>query len=290
VSDEPTPARRLRDAIEPIAMVHVHSEEAREQYAALGLARFAGYVLGRAGTLGLPPAPLVVASFGVFEPEMLTGIYESALTTATVPDVLAAKQAGAVRCLHRVLGDDGQKGQLRDVEEVVTVLRGGLDRAPLFAKPLFAGLRALDWPGDAWGRLWHAANLLREFRGDAHLAALLGAGIGPVGANLLTEAHLGIATRDHTRTRSWAEADITAALDDLLDRRLLVLEQHTAVLTERGAALRREIEDVTEAALDPVLEGMEHGLDRVVERCTGWSRALRDAGAFPDDEQKLRAG
>jgi hypothetical protein len=268
VSDEPTPARRLRDAIEPVAMVHVHSEEAREQYAALGLARFAGYVLGRAGTLGLPPAPLVVATFGVFE-----------------PDVLAAKQAGAVRCLHRVLGDAS-----RDVEEVVTVLRGGLDRAPLLGKPLFAGLRALDWPGDAWGRLWHAANLLREFRGDAHLAALLGAGIGPVEANLLTEAHVGIATRDYTRTRSWAEADITAALDDLIDRRLLVRQHDAAVLTERGAALRREIEDVTEAALDPVLEGMEHGLDRVVERCTGWSQALRDAGAFPDDEQKLRAG
>lgn len=35
---------------------------------------------------------------------------------------------------------------------------------------------------------------------------------------------------------------------------------------------------------------MEHGLDRVVERCSRWSRALRDAGAFPDDEAKLRAG
>ncbi|MCD2193200.1 hypothetical protein LQ327_07345 [Actinomycetospora endophytica] len=285
MSDEPTPARRLRDAIEPIAMVHVHSEEAREQYAALGLARFAGYVLGRAGTLGLPPTPLVVASFGVFEPEMLSGIYESALTTATVPDVLAAKQAGAVRCLHRVLGEPG-----RDVEEVVTVLRGGLDRAPLLGKPLFAGLSALDWPGDAWGRLWHAANLLREFRGDAHLAALLGAGIGPIEANLLTEAHVGITTRDYTRTRSWAEADIQAALDDLLDRRLLVSRDGGAVLTERGAQLRHDIEDVTEAALDPVLEGMQHGLDRVVERCTGWSRALRDAGAFPDDDRKLRAG
>ena len=285
VSDEPTPARRLRDVLEPIAMVHVHSEEAREQYAALGLERFAGYVLGRAGTLGLPPADLVVATFGVFEPEMLTGIYESALTVASVPDVLAAKQAGAVRCLHRVLGDPG-----REVEEVVTVLRAGIDRGPLPAKPLFAGLRALDWPGAAWGRLWHAANLLREFRGDAHLAALLGAGIGPIAANLLTEAHVGVATRDYTRTRSWAEADIAAALDDLVDRRLVVLEGDTAVLTERGAALRHDVEDVTEAALDPVLEGMEHGLDRVVEHTTAWSRALRDGGAFPDDEHKLRAG
>jgi hypothetical protein len=282
VSPEQTPARRLRDALEPIAMVHVHSPEAAEQYAALGLERFAGYVLGRAGTLGLPPTNLVVAAFGVFEPDTLSGVYESALTTATVPDVLAAKQAGATRCLHRVLGEPG-----RDVEEVVAVLRAGLERAPLLGKPLFAGLSSLDWPGDAWGRLWHAANLLREFRGDAHLATLIAHGIGALESNLLTEAHVGIPVPQYTRTRSWSEAEIEAARDDLVDRVLLTRE---GTLTERGAALRRDIEDATEAALDPVLEGMEHAVDRVVERCTRWSRDLRAEGAFPDDDHKLAAG
>lgn len=282
MSPEPTPARRLRDALEPIAMVHVHSGEAREQYAALGLERFAGYVLGRAGTLGLPPTNLVVATFGVFEPDMLGGVYEGALTTATVPDVLVAKQAAATRCLHRVLGQPG-----RDVEEVVAVLRAGLERAPLLGKPLFAGLSSLDWPGDAWGRLWHAANLLREFRGDAHLACLVAHGIGALESNLLTEAHVGIPVPEYTRTRSWSEADITAARDDLVDRVLLTPD---GALTGRGAALRRDVEDATEAALDPVLEGMEHALDRVIERCRTWSRDLRAEGAFPDDDGKLAAG
>ncbi|MFC5065103.1 SCO6745 family protein [Actinomycetospora atypica] len=282
MSPTETPARRLRDAIEPVAMVHVHSEEAREQYEAIGLDRFTGYVLGRAGTLGLPPTPLVLATFGVFEPDMLSGVYEGGLTTATVPDVLAAKQAGALRCLHRVLGEPG-----RDVEEVVTVLRGGLDGAPSIGKPLFAGLSALDWPGDAWGRLWHATNLLREFRGDAHLAALVAHGIGALESNLLTEALVGIDLRRYTRTRSWPEAAIDAAVDDLVDRALLARD---GTLTTRGAAVRHDIEDATEAVLDDVLEGMEHGLDLVVERCTVWSRALREAGAFPDDDGKLQAG
>jgi hypothetical protein len=282
VSPTETPARRLRDAIEPIAMVHVHSEEAREHYEAIGLDRFSGYVLGRAGTLGLAPTPLVLATFGVFEPETLAGVYESALTTASVPDVLAAKQAGAARCLHRVLGEPG-----RDVEEVVAVLRGGVGRAPLVGKPLFAGLSALDWPGDAWSRLWHAANLLREFRGDAHLAALVAHGIGALESNLLTEALVGIDLRSYTRTRSWPEEAIDAAVDDLVDRALLTRD---GTLTTRGAALRHDIEDATEAVLDDVLEGMEHGLDLVVERCTTWSRELRREGAFPDDDGKLLAG
>jgi hypothetical protein len=218
----------------------------------------------------------------VFEPETLAGIYESALTVTTVPEVLAAKQAGALRCLHRVLGEP-----TRDTEQVVTVLRAGLAGAPLLGKPLFAGHTALDWPGDAWGRLWHATNLLREFRGDAHLAALIAHGIGALESNLLTEAHLGLRLPEYTRTRSWSDADITTARDDLVDRVLLTPD---GALTGRGAALRRDVEDATEAALDPVLEGMEHGLDLVVDRCTAWSAALREGGAFPDDDGKLRAG
>lgn len=280
-----SPARRLRDAIEPIAMVHVHSQEAREQYEAIGLPRWQGYVLGRAGALGLPPASLVVATFGAFEPEMLTGTYEAALATASVPDVLAAKLAGATRCLHRVFGEP-----MRDVEEVVTVLRGGLDRAPVLGKPLFAGHAALEWPGDAWARLWHATTLLREFRGDAHVAALVSHGIGALESNLLTEARVGMTGRDYTRTRSWSEEDIEAATAALLDRLLVTRDGDRLRLTERGAALRDDVEDATDAALDPVVEGMEHGLDLAVERCTRWSREIRDAGAFPDDDGKLLAG
>ncbi|WP_433800921.1 SCO6745 family protein [Actinomycetospora sp. CA-084318] len=280
-----SPARRLRDAIEPIAMVYVHSAEAREQYEAIGLERFQGYVLGRAGALGLPPASLVVATFGVFEPETLAGTYEAALATASVQDALAAKLAGATRCLHRVFGEPA-----RDVEEVVTVLRGGLDRAPVLGKALFAGHAAMAWPGDAWARLWHATNLLREYRGDAHLAALVSHGISALESNLLTEARVGMAGRDYTRTRAWSEEDIEAATADLLDRLLITRDGDRIRLTERGAALRDDVEDATEAALDPVIEGMEHGLDLVVERCLRWSRELRDGGAFPDDDEKLQAG
>src|SRR5207237_1341796 len=163
-----TPARRLRDAIEPIAMVHVHSEEAREQYEAIGLDRFSGYVLGRAGTLGLAPTPLVLATFGVFEPETLAGVYASGLTTASVPDVLAG------------------------------------------------------------------------FRGDAHPRALVARGSGALESNLLTEALVGIDLRSYTRTRRWPEADIDAAVADLVDRALLTTE---GTLTTRGAALRHDIED-----------------------------------------------
>lgn len=278
----PTPARRLRDAIEPIAMVHVHSEEARQQYEAIGLERFQGYVLGRAASLGVPPPPVVVATFGAFSPELLVSVYEAGLATASMADVLAAKEAGATRALHRVLGEPG-----REVEEVTAALRAGAEAVEPLGKPLFAGHRAIDWPADAWGRLWHATILLRELRGDAHVAALVAASVGALASNLLTEAHVGLSTRDYTRTRSWTEAEIQAAVDDLVDQRLLAAD---GSLTERGAVLRAEIENETEAALDPALEAIGHTLDTVVERCEGWSAAIIEAGAFPDDPYKRAAG
>jgi hypothetical protein len=38
------------------------------------------------------------------------------------------------------------------------------------ARPMFAGLSAAPWPGDAIAALVHACHLLREHRGDSHLA------------------------------------------------------------------------------------------------------------------------
>ena len=44
--------------------------------------------------------------------------------------------------------------------------------APLDGRPLFAANRALPWPDDPLAALWHATTLLREQRGDAHVAVL----------------------------------------------------------------------------------------------------------------------
>src|SRR4051794_2077888 len=102
----PTPAvpdslaRRLRDAVEPIATQGWWSRSAAERVAALGLGFFDGYVWGRAAALGDPPAELVVATFGVFDPAMLTAVYEGAVQVASRDDVLAARAEGAAVSLE----------------------------------------------------------------------------------------------------------------------------------------------------------------------------------------------
>ena len=280
--EHPTPARRLRDAIEAVAMVSVWSPEVNAAYVRLGLDFLSGYVYGRAAPLGVVPPEVVVATFGVFSPAVVGSAYGTGLATCSHAEVLAAREEGTVAAFHRILGDPGPT-----VEEVVGAIREGLSRADLLGRPLFAGLRALDWPGDVWGRLWHAACLLREYRGDAHLAACVAAGLDPVGANLLTEAHVGLTDRSYTASRGWTPAEVEDAVARLADRRLVEAD---GTVTERGRGLRDDIEADTELALDPVLEGIGDGLDVVIGRCTAWSTAITEAGSFPPDPFKRAAG
>ena len=129
--DWSTPARRLRDAIEPLATICFWSEPAYDEYAALGLDFLQGYIYSRASVLG--------------DPEAADGL-----------------------------------------DETIEALRAAAAAAPVVGRPLFAGLSALAWPADPWARLWHACSLLREHRGDSHLAAVVAAGLDGCQPNVAT--------------------------------------------------------------------------------------------------------
>jgi hypothetical protein len=49
-------------------------------------------------------------------------------------------------------------------------------------RPLYAGHAGLDWPDAPHVAAWHAATLLREHRGDGHIAALVAAGLSGIDA------------------------------------------------------------------------------------------------------------
>jgi hypothetical protein len=100
-----TPARGLRDAAEPIATISIWGRPLNERLSALGLDFLTGYVWARAAPMGEPAAPAVVAAFGVFEPGLITGLYEEARSKATRGDVLAAHAQGAVESLRALLPD-----------------------------------------------------------------------------------------------------------------------------------------------------------------------------------------
>jgi hypothetical protein len=273
-------ARRLRDAVEPLATVSFWAEPVYDRYAALGLDFLTGYVWSRSSVLGEAEPAVVAAAFGVFEPGAVAGLLGAARAACSLADVRAARQQGAAAALREVLGDaDG-------LDEVLGALREAAVGADVAGRPLYAGARAQPFPEDRHAALWHAATLVRECRGDSHLGACVAAGLSGLQANLLTELWVGYEPFAYAGTRAWSPEAMTTAQEQLRERGLLDGDR----LSERGHALRRQVEQATDTAMAPVLDALGDRLDLVVEHCDAWGAALVERGWFPPDTHKRAAG
>lgn len=278
------PARRLRDAAEPIATVGFWGRPAYDALAGLGLEFLTGYVWARTAPMGEPTAPVVVATFGVFEPGLVTSLYEQARGLCTREQVLAAREAGAVASLRELLPD------VPDAEAAAAagLLRRATDVAAEDAagRPLFAGLTSLPWPEDPLGRLWHACNLLREYRGDVHQAANVAAGLSGVQMNLVTEYWVGWESTAYAGTRGWAPEVMAAADADLVARGWVA----DGTLTALGRQERDRIETQTDTALDRVLAPISEELPALTGQLGRWSASIVAGGAAPPDPFKRVSG
>jgi len=174
------PARRLRDAMEPIASHAVWSRHTNEVLTKLGLKLFTGYVWGKAAVLGEAPTEVVVSVFPDFEPGLIAAAYDQARRQCGRAGMIAAREEATIASLTEVL--DGA-----DVTPVVAALRRGVEAADGAGRVLFSGLRALEWPDDPVGQLWRACDLLRQHRGDGkrHGEADRGGKKFPYGHDLL---------------------------------------------------------------------------------------------------------
>lgn len=276
-----SPARELRDALEPLATVHYWSEASSQAYASLGLDFLTGYVWSRSCVLGEPEGTVVAAAFGVFEAGAVVGLYDAARAACSLPRMREARERGALAALRSALGTAPA-----GVVEVAAALRRGVEAADLTARPLFAGLRSFTWPDDPLTAAWHGATALRECRGDSHLAVCLTHGLTGLEADVLTELWVGYETLTYTATRAWSPEAMAAAVEGLRGRGLLQGEQ----LSEQGRALREQVERDTDRAMSAVLDAVGDDLGDVVTRSVGWGEQLIAAGSFPPDPYKRAAG
>ncbi len=276
-----TPARRLRDSIEAIATQGWWSRAVSEQVAALGLDFFAGYVWGRAAALGdAVPGAVVAATFGVFEPGMIGAVYEQGRAAASRDAVLAARSAGASAALAAVVSE-------AEAAPLADDLLAALAAQDPTGRPLFSALRALPLPDTAAGRLWRAAELVREHRGDGHLAACVAAGLDIVTTNVLTELWLGYPLGEYSGTRGYGPEQQRASLDGLVARGWATAD---GALTPTGVAARVAVEDATDASQAALVAALGDRLEPIVAGCTAVSARILAAHSAPADPRKRAAG
>jgi hypothetical protein len=253
-------------------------------YAAVGITHpRMGYFASRSAALGPVPAETVVATFFNFSPALVQRAIPAAWELARPADILAARLRAVDESLRHAWGD---RVASPEVEEAADLARQAAERAAErpHGRPLFAAHASLPWPDQPHLALWHAQTLLREYRGDAHVALLLIEGLDGLGA-LITHSATGTISGETLRLmRGWSEPDWSAAVEYLRAEGWLA-DGPAPLLSDEGQRRRQAIEDKTdELAVYPYEAIGESGCARLRELGAPLSAAIvaGDIG-FPKD-------
>jgi hypothetical protein len=268
-------ARRFFDRFEPVHAVTYFAPEARAALDGLGYRGFwMGYFAARSAPLGMVPREVVTAIFYNFAPERVAKALPAAWEIAGPEAALRARHDSAVAALRRYgLGTD------ENVSIAAELAGRAARQAPLDARPLFAANLTLPWPEDPLAALWHAATLLREQRGDAHVAVLAAAGVSGRESNLLHAAAAGIAREYMAPARDYDESTWRYHEQRLGGRGLL---NDDGSLSAAGRELNDRIETATDTLGLSALDALtDDEVEALFQALTPITRAVVAGGDVP---------
>jgi hypothetical protein len=278
-------AQKIRQVTEPIAANVYFAPEVHEALTALGYNGSPGtrgavhspnmvaYFTSRGACLGPNvDGHLVASAFGVFRRPTVVEAVEAGWQIADQPAVLAAREKGAVASLRRILGDDPD-----GLAWATQVLQRMAGSAPGEGRALFSGLQSLGYPADLMGQFWRAADLVREHRGDSHIAAWVGADLDATEIGLLTDPWRGQALKSWVRTRGWSDEELDAGCERLRSRGYLNGDE----LTAAGHELRTQIESATDQMEARLVTALGDDADQLVALLDPWCDQIVAAGGYP---------
>jgi hypothetical protein len=239
---------RMFELVEAIGTV-TFSEVPNEAFLAAGMRNYwDGYFAGRAAPLGLAPAEVVHAVFYNFADGEVARHIPWVWGKITPAEAIAVREQGSTAALRQMIGELADSPELARLADLAT--RAAVS-APIEGRVLYAGLRALDIPAEPLARIWHAATLLREHRGDGHNAILVANGIGGTESHVLMALALGMKPEKFGRIHHLPQAQLAAVVDGLRDRGLVDGEDG---FTDAGRELRERIETLTDELAAPAYD------------------------------------
>jgi hypothetical protein len=250
-------ARQMFELVEPIGVIPYAADDPNEAMFALGFTNYWDtYFAGRAAALGRVPAEVVDAIFYNFAPGEVARHIPKVWDTTTPEAAIAARQAGCVNALRRILGEHVESAAFARAAELL--LRAATS-APVEGRPMFAALRSIPVPDEVVARCFHAASMLREHRGDGHVAVLMSEGVGGLEAHVLFALAMDMPAKKFGRIHHLPPAQLDAVIDGMRDRGLIGTD---GWLSDAGRATNERVEARTdELAARPyeILTGDELG-------------------------------
>ncbi|WP_327294196.1 MULTISPECIES: SCO6745 family protein [unclassified Streptomyces] len=278
---QPHAGRRCHNSVNPLHSTLYFSPDFTEQLAGVGIDDAgAAYFAGRSAAMGAVGPGTIAATFYNFNPELIARHVPAVWETAAPQTVLDARLRAADATLRRLLGDEAVgSGAMAEAARLALRAAGACTR---HARPLYSAHADLPVPEQPHLAFWHAATLLREHRGDGHLAVLLAAGLDPLEALVShTATGKGMAARWILATRGWSRSDWDAAVERLRGRGLLDAD---GALTDAGTRLRQDVESDTDRLdLAPYEHLGAEGVERLTELARGFLATAAAAGAFPSN-------
>ncbi|WP_193048365.1 SCO6745 family protein [Mycolicibacterium baixiangningiae] len=275
MSRSPELARRFFDRIEPVHAVTYFAPEARAALDGLGYRGFwMGYFAARSAPLGRVPAEVVTALFYNFAPERVAKALPAAWEVAAPAAALRAREQSAVAALGACGVRDGD-----DVRTAAALAAKAARSLRVDGRPLYAANKSLAWPQDPVATLWHASTLLREHRGDGHIAILAAAGLSGRECNVLHAAAGRVPREMIMRSRDYDDAQWQHYTERLARRGLL---DAAGELTVAGHTFKQEIEDTTDALALTALDALgDDELETLFQTLTPITRAVVSSGIIP---------
>jgi hypothetical protein len=294
ISERSQLARRLGSVLEPVIGQVYFSPECHANYVALGFDPSPGdaggvalpdgpaYFTSRGSVMGQVPGEVVAAAFAVFNPAVVVPLVTLGWTRTDAATICTARTDGAVAQLRRILGD-----RPTGVERAAELLARAAAPLRPEGRPLYAGVRSLGVPDEPLAAVWRLGDLLREYRGDAHTASWIAAGVDATEICLLTELYWGLPLRSYSRTRAWSDDEFDAATERLVARGWI---DETGSFTVMGRAAREAIEVATDDQTAPSLAALGSDIDELFSILEPWGAAVRDAkGYLPSGPHDLAA-
>lgn len=272
---EPILARKMWRTLEPYHGMIYFTPRATDAYAALGITGRTGYFASRAAAMGAVDASVVVATFFNFNPSLVEHAMADAWDTASPAALLEARRSAAGAALRDALGDEVIASS--EVAEAAELARAAAEACTAPGRPLFAAHAELPWPDEPHVALWHAVTLLREFRGDGHIAALVVEGLDGCEA-LVTHGAAGVIPPALLQaTRGYDDAQWQAAQDRLEARGWRSGGEPTPL----GVEARDRIETRTdELAMAPWRAIGQDAADRLRTLVRPMSKTISESGVF----------
>jgi len=220
-------ARRMFELVEPIGLLPYSADEPNETMFALGFTNY-------------------------WDTYFEVARHIPKVWRTTTPEAaIAARRTGCANALRRILGGRVDTPEFARATELLTK---AATSAPFAGRPMYAALRAVPVPDDMVTRLFHAASLLREHRGDGHIAALMVEGVGGLEAHALLALDMGLPAEKFGRIHHLPASQIAAVIDGMSSRGLIGPD---GWLSDRGRGVKRRVEELTDDLAAQPYESLE---------------------------------